>query len=91
MMLGLLHHLLVTDQIPLSEIAHLVFEMSPRWVIVEWIPPTDPKFVEVCRGRDALYKHLDEEEFKRTFAPFFRTMDRVALKNGRVLFLLNIR
>jgi hypothetical protein len=91
MMLGLLHHLLVTDQIPLSEIAHLVFEMSPRWAIVEWIPPTDPKFVEVCRGRDALYKHLDEDEFKRTFSTFFRTMDRVALKNGRVLLLLEAR
>lgn len=91
LMLGLLHHLLVTDQIPLSEIAHLVFEMAPRWVIVEWISPTDPKFIEVCRGRDSLHKDLSEEVFHATFAPFFRTMDRVALKNGRVLLLLESR
>jgi SAM-dependent methyltransferase len=91
LMLGMLHHLLVTDQIPLSEIAHLVFELAPRWVVVEWIPPTDPKFVEVCRGRDALYNHLDEDVFQKTFEPFFRTMDRVALKNGRVLLLLETR
>lgn len=88
LMLGLLHHLLVRDQIPLNEIVQLAYDLAPHWLIVEWIPPTDPKFAEVSRGRDALYAHLNEEVFQRTFEPFFRTMDRVALQNGRVLFLL---
>jgi SAM-dependent methyltransferase len=91
LMLGLLHHLLVTDQIPLGEIATLAFELAPRCVIVEWIPPTDPKFVEVCRGRDALYEDLTEEKFIGTFGLYFRTVEREALSNGRVLFLLESR
>ena len=91
LMLGLLHHLLVTDQIPLNEIAHLVSELGPQWVIVEWIPPTDPKFVEVCRGREALYKDLSEAVFEQAFAPYFCTRDRLTLSNGRVLLLLETR
>jgi hypothetical protein len=91
LMLGLLHHLLVSDQIPLEEIARLVAELSPRWLIVEWIPPSDPKFIEVCRGRDALYQDLSEEVFHATFAPYFRTVEREGLKNGRVLLTLEAR
>lgn len=91
LMLGLLHHLLVTDQIPLGEIATLVFELAPRWLIVEWIPPTDPKFVEICRGRDALYEDLTEESFHEKFALYFRTVEREVLSNGRVLLLMEAR
>lgn len=91
MMLGLLHHLLVTDQIPLAEIAALTAELAPHNVIVEWIPRTDPKFIEVCRGRDALYEHLSEDSFLAAFGEYFRTEKREALGNGRVLFLLEAR
>jgi SAM-dependent methyltransferase len=88
LMLGLLHHLLVTDQVPLHEIASLLVELAPRFVIVEWIPRTDLKFVEVCRGRDALYEHLDEGLFHQAFGLYFRTVLREELGNGRVLMLL---
>jgi SAM-dependent methyltransferase len=91
MMLGILHHLLVSDQIPLGEIATLVFDLAPRWIIVEWIPPTDPKFVEICRGRDALYSGLTEASFHEKFALYFHTIEREVLSNGRVLLLMEAR
>jgi SAM-dependent methyltransferase len=88
MMLGLIHHLLLIDQIPLAEIARLTAELTTRWAILEWIPASDRRFVDLCRGRDALYGHLNEFGFLNAFSEFFSPVSRKALSNGRVLFLM---
>ena len=88
MMLGLIHHLLLIDQIPMGEIARLVNEFTTRWAVVEWVPATDVRFRELCRGRDALYAHLDERAFLRNFTQYFEPVARKPLSNGRVLFFL---
>jgi SAM-dependent methyltransferase len=88
MMLGLIHHLLLSEQIPLSEILGLLRELSAGWAIVEWVPASDPRFVDLLRGRDALYGHLDEAAFLRSAERHFSVVLREALPNGRVLFAL---
>jgi hypothetical protein len=91
MMLGLIHHLLLADQIPLPAIAGLVRDLTCRHAIVEWVPATDPRFVDLCRGREALYGHLDEAAFLAAFEPLFSVSESEALANGRKLFLLQVR
>jgi SAM-dependent methyltransferase len=91
MMLGLIHHLLLSEQIPLEEIAALLRELTASWAIVEWVPAGDPRFVDLLRGREALYAHLDEAAFARAAATHFNVVLREALPNGRVLFLLQAR
>jgi len=88
MMLGLIHHLLLVDQIPMDEIARLAAELTTRWAIVEWIPPTDVRFRDLCCGREALYAHLSECQFLKSFSHAFSAVSRKALSNGRLLFLL---
>lgn len=88
MMLGLIHHLLVTDQIPLGEVAALLRDLTTRWAVVEWVPAGDPRFAELVRGRDELYGHLNEDLFLAAVAPYFTVVEQERLKNGRVLFLL---
>jgi SAM-dependent methyltransferase len=88
LMLGVLHHLLVTDQIPLAAIFEQVSTISKRWAIVEWIPKEDSQFDGLCRGRDQLYSHLTEEFFVQTVSKRFSVRDRRQLRNGRSLWLL---
>jgi SAM-dependent methyltransferase len=88
LMLGIVHHFLVTDQIPMDGIAKLLAMLSHRWAIVEWVPPTDLRFLELSRGRDDLYRHLEEATFGAAFAEHFNILKREQLGNGRVLFLL---
>jgi SAM-dependent methyltransferase len=87
LMLGLIHHLLLSDQIPLDAIASLARELTRKWFVVEWIPSSDPRFRDLLRGRDALYSHLTEEAFLQSFTQYFFCAQRRQLKNGRVLFL----
>jgi SAM-dependent methyltransferase len=91
MMLGILHHLLLADQIPMADIALLLASLTRRASIVEWVPKTDPRFVDLCRGRDALYNELREELFVEHFGRYFNIATRQALSNGRVLFVLEKR
>ena len=88
MMLGVLHHLLLADQIPLGPIAALLASLTRRSSIVEWVPKTDVRYIDLCRGRDQLYQHLDETLFVEQFGLHFSIAAREELSNGRVLFLL---
>ena len=87
-MLGILHHLLVADQIPLVSIVHQLAEISTRWAILEWIPKQDSQFTELCRGRDKLYEHLTEEHFLAVVSTQFAVRNQARLPNGRTLWLV---
>ena len=91
LMLGLIHHLLVADQIPLHEIAALLRDLTLKWALVEWIPATDPRFVDLMRGRDEIYGHLDEQAFLAAMKPHFMSVLNEKLSNGRVLYLLQVK
>jgi SAM-dependent methyltransferase len=88
MMLAVVHHLLASDQIPIELVAAQARELTSGWLIIEWVPPTDPKFQELSRGRDSLHSHLSEDRFLAAFRPYFEPARHLSLKNGRVLHLL---
>jgi SAM-dependent methyltransferase len=91
MMLAVLHHLLLRNQIPMDRIATLCSNLTTQHLIVEWVPPTDPKFQELLRGRDAIYTHVTEAAFRDAFAPYFMTVDELTLANSRTMFHLRKR
>jgi 2-polyprenyl-3-methyl-5-hydroxy-6-metoxy-1,4-benzoquinol methylase len=88
LMLGVLHHLMVADQIPLSEILEQLVMISRQWAILEWIPKEDSQFRELCRGREELYKHCDEAYFQRAVGDKFCIRLQQELPNGRTLVLI---
>lgn len=88
MMLAVIHHLLLLEQIPLRAIVEVAAKLTKRWMIVEWVPATDPMYVSLMRGRDDLYGELSESDLVRTCDGLFRIVEREALGNGRVLLLL---
>ncbi|MGO8758271.1 MAG: class I SAM-dependent methyltransferase [Terracidiphilus sp.] len=87
LLLAVIHHLILREQLPLDRIAGLCASLTRRWLLLEWVPPSDPMFQEWLRGRDDLYGHLGEDDLKRAFSPFFAVADRAQLGNGRVLLL----
>ncbi len=86
LMLAVIHHLLLSAQIPLDRIARLAARITTRNLILEWVPPTDPKFIEVLRGRETIYSHLTEQAFRRAFSEHFSVVRETTLQNGRILF-----
>ena len=87
LMLAVIHHLILREQIPLTHIGELCAALTRRWLVLEWVPPSDPMFQEWLRGRDELYGQLTESDLNRAFAPYFHGVERSQLENGRVLLL----
>ncbi len=88
LMLGVLHHLLISDQIPLPAILDQLASLTQRWAVLEWIPREDSQFAGLCRGREELYKHLLEPYFVRKLSEQFTVRNRELLSNGRTLWLV---
>lgn len=87
LMLAVIHHLILREQAPLTHIGELAAQLTRRWIVVEWVPPSDPMYQEWLRGRDDLYGHLSEDDLKQAFGRFFVVRDRCELGNQRVLLL----
>jgi SAM-dependent methyltransferase len=87
MMLAVIHHLVLMEQIPLPAILELCGRLTRRYLIVEWVPVSDPMFQSLMRGREELYGALTEGDLLAACDGRFSVMRREVLGNGRVLFL----
>ncbi len=88
MLLAVIHHLLLLEQIPLRSIVKLCHRLTTRFVVVEWVPAKDPMFVSLMRGRDELYGSLSERDLIAACDGLFSMLRRDVLGNGRILYLL---
>lgn len=64
LMLALVHHMLVTERIPLDEILDLAAELSAGHAVIEYVGPADPMFQRLVRGREALHRDLSPQQFE---------------------------
>lgn len=71
MMLAVIHHLLVSERIPLTEIIDLGAELTTDLLIIEFIAPEDSMFRRLTRGRDRLFSYLTRELFEDTCSKRF--------------------
>jgi hypothetical protein len=82
LMLALVHHLLVNERVPLSEIFRLAAELSTGSLIIEYVGPGDPMFQKIARGRDWLHADLTPAVFEREAERWFHIADSFASPNS---------
>ena len=88
-MLGLVHHLQITERVPLDSIVHLAAELTNDAALLEFIPSDDPMVRILLRGRERDFMPTTQEAFERNCEPCFRIVEKTPLANsGRVLYLL---
>jgi SAM-dependent methyltransferase len=89
MMLAVVHHILVTGQIPLYEIAELASQLTNDLLLIEFVSPQDPLFRSITLGRDYLYDGLAAETFETAFRHQFDIVRTLTLCNGnRSLYVM---
>ena len=64
LLLAVIHHMLVTERIPLPEILALAAELSTGIVIAEYVDPQDTMFRRLTRGREHLHSGLTSQLFE---------------------------
>lgn len=87
-MLAVIHHLLVTDGIPLDEIVGQAARLTTAWLIIEFVGTDDPQFKRLLRGRERLYAGYNQTTFETVLERYFVIVDRLQLGgNQRWLYL----
>jgi SAM-dependent methyltransferase len=64
LMLAVIHHMLVTERVPLADIIDLAAELTTRLLVIEFIAPEDSMFRRLTRGREELHRDLTPELFE---------------------------
>ena len=89
MMLAVLHHLLVTERIPLAEVLDVISQLTTRYLVIEYVSREDPMFERLTRGREHLHSHFSQEFFEAACNQQFILMEKHSVKGGlRWLYLL---
>ena len=91
-MLAVIHHMLVSEGIPLLEIITLAVDLTNRYLIVEYIDPRDSMFQILTRGRAALYSHITAKYFEDCCHPYFAILKTFHIQDAeRTLYLMEKR
>jgi len=82
LMLAVLHHMLVSERIPLDEIIDLAAELTTDSVIIEFIGTDDAMFRRLTRGREELHRELTPETFECSLRKRFHIVRERKLPNS---------
>ncbi len=87
--LAVVHHLMITKGIPLTEIASLLNDLTSDYLLVELIGPSDPMFRSLLRGREG-YDGLTLEVQEEIFAGYFNILREKSLTGmDRTVYLMS--
>lgn len=88
MALALVHHLAISNNVPLESVAEF-FAQAGRWLIVEFVPKTDSQVQKLLRSRVDIFPDYTREGFERAFGQHFRIHQAVPLRQSeRWLYLM---
>lgn len=88
MALALIHHLAISHNIPLPSIADYLSTLG-KWVIVEFVPKSDPQAARLLRSRDDIFDSYTLERFEAALAEKFSLRRKAPVEgSGRTLYLL---
>ena len=88
MALALVHHLAISNNVPLPMLADF-FNSLCDWLIIEFIPKTDSQVERLLSTRDDIFINYQVEAFEKAFSQFFTIKDSMPIHDSeRRLFLM---
>ena len=91
LLLGTLHHLTVTDRVPISEVLGQAARVASH-AVVEYVDPADPMFRMLARSNEHLYLDYTAEAFEQACLREFTIVRSAAVpESHRKLYVLRRR
>lgn len=87
---GIMHHLLITHRIPLTEIFELLNNLTKNYLVFEFVNKEDRKFLELAGKNISLYKYFDIDFFENEITNYFIIEEKIIYKenNNRIIYIL---
>jgi ribosomal protein L11 methylase PrmA len=91
MALALLHHLAIGNNVPLERLASFFADLC-TWLIVEFVPKSDPKVQTLLALREDVFPDYTQEAFERAFGDRFDIQASEQVKDSeRIMYLMRAR
>ncbi|CAA0088316.1 Uncharacterised protein [Halioglobus japonicus] len=89
--LALIHHLAISNNVPLDGIAAQFAELT-KWLIIEFVPKSDSQVVRLLATREDIFPSYTREGFEQAFCQFFQIERAVPVpESERILYLMRTR
>lgn len=89
--LGLIHHLVIVEGIPLYKVSNLFGKITNN-LIIEFIPKNDQKVGRLLQNRLDIFEDYTEEKFIDAFSVDFNLEQKIIMKVGvRSLYLFKVK
>jgi len=87
--LALIHHLCISNNVPLKKIAAFFHEITHA-LIIEFVPPGDTQVQSLLSGNGNLIRNYSQGEFENAFSQYFYTSNQARLDtSGRSLYQMH--
>ncbi|OGE34546.1 hypothetical protein A3C32_04350 [Candidatus Daviesbacteria bacterium RIFCSPHIGHO2_02_FULL_41_14] len=91
LVLALLHHLVITNNIPFIKLAQWFNQLCQN-MIIEFVPKTDSQVKKLLANRDNFLYDYDVEQFERVFSKHFRILKKQHIQDSeRIIYLMKTR
>ena len=86
--LALIHHLAITNNVPLELITQFFSELG-TWLVIEFVPKEDSQTQKLLSSREDIFHDYNQQKFEESFSTRFNILDSTTI-NGtdRVLYLM---
>jgi 2-polyprenyl-3-methyl-5-hydroxy-6-metoxy-1,4-benzoquinol methylase len=86
--LGFIHHLLITERIPLEKIIDLLSQLTSGFLLIEWIHTSDVMFQTMSSRNADFFEFLTQDNFEKNMARKFQLVKEFSYANlKRTLYL----
>lgn len=88
MALALIHHIAISNNVPLERIAQYFATLAP-YLIIEFVPKQDSQVQKLLMTREDIFPSYTFDGFEKAFSLYYTTIDIVQVTNSeRKLYLL---
>jgi len=89
--LALIHHLAISNNVPLEWLAKFFSSLSP-WLVIEFVPKSDPQVGRLLATREDIFPDYSQEGFERAFSEHYTMQDTTQVRDSdRILYLMKKR
>lgn len=86
--LALVHHLAISNNVPLSKIAGFLSDVC-HWLIIEFVPKTDSQVQRLLATREDIFPDYTRQAFEQEFSRYFTIDDSADIRESqRTVYLM---
>ena len=88
--LAVIHHLALSNNVPLPQLAEYFAELG-RYLVIEFVPKSDSQVQKIMSSRVDIFPNYTLAGFEAAFAPCFKILEKVSVRESeRTLYFMEV-